>query len=138
MKVLPSRIEAELEHGLPEWYIENTPGELWTKEAFDLFQAARKRRYIGYDFAHDCWHRGRGIPKAGLAYFCKRASSYLRLTNGCHAYWKPFEWMFNYGRNPLRKSLFNLEGEGASDKLEKWKTDIDLFFNTLNDNSDEY
>ena len=138
MKALPSKEEAVHVHGLPDWYIENTPREFWTPEAFTLFNAARKVGIIYFDSATtDRWLQRKRIGKAGLAYFCMRASKYLHLNNGSHTNWKPFEKMFNSQppAAPLRLCLHLLDESAGQEAV---KERIDKFFNTLNDNSNEY
>ena len=139
MKALPSKEEAIYLYGLPdEEYLHITPREFWTPEAFALFNAAKRAGLIFFDWElSDRWKPREKIGKAGLAYFCKRASKYLRLNNGSHTNWKPFEKMFNSQppAAPLRLCLHLLDESAGQEAV---KERIDKFFNTLNDNSNEY
>ena len=139
MKDLPTWEEAVYVLGLPdEEYLFITPREFWTPEAFTLFNAARKAGIIYFDSATtDRWLQRERIGKAGLAYFCKRASKYLRLNKGSHTNWKPLEKMFNSTppAAPLRLSLHLLDESAGQEAV---KERIDKFFDTLNDYCDEY
>ena len=140
MKTTPTIEEAIYIEGLPDWYTEITPPDLWTREAFELIQAARLAGLIGFDSKYSWrWTTGENIPKAALAYFCKRASKQLRLNRGSHTYWQPFEIMFNSGLadptdpifchacNPLRLCLHNLEESAGQEAI---KERIDRFFDS--------
>ena len=122
-----SKYEALTIKGLPDWYVEFTPAAFWTLEAFGLFEAARKAHIIAFDEYFYTWTAGPEIPKAVLAYFCKRASKQLDLNKHSHTNWKPFETMFNSGSydytpGPLRLCLHDLEFQGGK------KDRIDRFF----------
>lgn len=121
-----SKYEALTTEGLPEWYVEFTPAAFWSQEAFNLFEAAREAGIIDFEQYNYTWTKGPKMPRAGLAYFCKKASRLLHLNKGSHTNWKPFEVMFNSGYEkkptPLRLILHDLEFQ--DEKKEK----IDRFF----------
>ena len=142
----PKTTEAEAVYilGLPEWYTQFTPADFWTREAFNLFQSAKQAGIITFEGEiTDSWTAGPNIPKAGLAYFCKRACRLLHLNKGAHTNWKPFELMFNPGglywaddpaapwehhpAAPLRLCLHDLE---ESEGYENLKERIDSFFDS--------
>ena len=150
MKAKPTLQEAIYIEGLPELYIQRTPADFWTREAFALFKAAQLAGLIAFDDLADSWTAGPGLPKGALAYFCKKASKRLHLNNGAHTNWKPFETMFNRGSlcwpesdsaeeaqpeqaaqpqlrpaAPLRLSLHNLQ---ESEGQEALQGRIDKFF----------
>ena len=144
MKATPTMEFALYVEGLPEWYVQNTPAEFWTGEAFALFQAARQAGIIQFEGQFsDRWLAGPNYPKAALAYFCKRASRALHLNQGSRTNWQPFEQMFNPGSlrwpadeadtppehhpaAPLRLCLHNLEESGGQESKKDY---IDRFFN---------
>lgn len=132
MKAKNTLEEAIYIAGLPEVYLQHTPAEFWSREAFDLFQAASGAGIIAFDDLADTWTTGANYSKAALAYFCKRASKALHLNQGSHTYWPPFERMFNRGNmghpaTPLRLALHNLEEsagqEALKDRIDKFFTD---------------
>lgn len=127
MKATPTIWEAIQIEGLPDWYVEITPAEFWTRGAFDLFQAAEQAGLIRFDSDYSfSWTAGANMSKAALAYFCKRASRQLRLNRGSHTNWQPFEIMFNPQGNPLRLNLHTLDYSGQEIK----KDQIDRFFDS--------
>ena len=137
--------------GLPEWYVQHTPADFWTGEAFALFQAARQAGIIYFDGEYsDTWGRGLGRPlqelaqlrntdtynpalierpitQGQLAYFCQRASKRLHLNQGSRTNWRPFETMFHYPPKTLRRYLHNVEERHPQGRRED--PYIDRFFN---------
>ena len=139
--------EAMQATGLPEYYLRTTHPELWTWEAFNLFQEAQAAGIICFEGAFtDTWRPGPGKPleslqadlnsdsytppspitKGQLAYFCKRASKRLHLNKGCHTNWAPFEFTFDYKPKTMRRYLHNVEERGQATRLED--PYIDAFF----------
>ena len=142
MKAKPTLEQALYVEGLPEGFVQHTPADFWTREAFALFQAATRAGIIAFDDLADSWTAGPNYPKAALAYFCKRASKALHLNQGSRTYWRPFEIMFNPGglrwpddaadtppehqpAAPLRLARHNLEESAGQEAL---KARIDKFF----------
>ena len=77
------------------WHAE-MPRIFWTPEARRLFSAATAAGILKYEFVTGKFRPGNGITKAQLAYWCKRASTFLGLDRGGTTSWKPFEDYFNY------------------------------------------
>lgn len=127
MKADVTAQEAVYAIGLPEWYVENTPAKFWTLSAFNLFAAALEANIIAFDSVGFWWIPGENVSKAGLAFFCKKASKFLRLSRGAHTSWKPFEIMFNPdSATPLKVYLQSLEGNlSQSPIIDR----IEAFFN---------
>jgi len=145
MRAKPTLEQALYVEGLPEEYLQHTPADFWTREAFALFQAAARAGIIAFDDLADTWTAGPTYPKAALAYFCQRASRALHLNKGAQTNWGPFERMFNPGSlcwpgwpndaadtppeyhpaAPLRLCLHNLEESAGQ---ESKKAFIDKFF----------
>lgn len=135
--------------GLPESYLLNTPQAFWTREAFNLFQAAREAGIIAWIWQADKWDRGPGISRADqlaqlnrdlyrkprpitkgqLAYFCKNACRRLHLNKGAQTQWEPFEEMFGFKPKTMRGYLHNVEERSDSGKLED--PGIDAFFKSV-------
>ena len=121
--------------GVPVWFLESTPTEFWTWEAFDLFEAAMKAGIIGYakleeDYDYYIWKpgllEGRRLTKGRLAYFCKRASRVLDLDQGSKTTWTPFEQMFWFKPKTMRLYLHNVEESNKNGTLDD--PCIDEFF----------
>ena len=122
-------------------------GDIWHLEMPRLFHTARARRlfkaaeeagileYIGEAGVYD---RGAGIKKVQLAYWCKKASTYLGLDMGSATHgeekdaprtnWKPFEEAFNPCGAPLRSTLHAI---AYAEHPEKYTKPIDDFFAEL-------
>lgn len=133
------------------------PREFWTPEARMLFWKAIEAGFIGWYPELDILEAGRGITKGQLAYWCKRASTYLGLDRGKTTSWKPFEVYFNgpgavwcdrSGKaiktdkpTPLKASLWCLKHQPEYDDSKRETNaegyrldqvaDIDAFFDAL-------
>ncbi len=150
---IPDRMEIDNDYG-EGWYERfeylEFPYEFYTPKAVELFKAACKADLLFYnDMGSDRYepNREKGLRTKGMvAYFCKRASTYLGLDNSKgkgkkegRTNWAPFEQYFNdRNKEPtkaLRISLHNLINGPREDK-EK----IDAFFDKLeapaSDNAD--
>lgn len=116
------------------WHAE-MPRLFWTPEARRLFRAATDAGILVYVWQAGKFVPGEGITKAQLAYWCKRASTFLGLDRGGTTSWKPFErcfndsglcWDNNTGQlnktkapTPLKASLWCLKDQPAySEKRE--------------------
>lgn len=111
--------KASVEAGLLQWILANRAAA----EAFD--EAPRFVLQAGPQIG----------TKARLAYWCKRASSYLKLDRGRmqgtdepRTNWKPFEAAFGVSGAPLRMCLHMIEESVAPEDLTQ---PIDDFFEGL-------
>jgi hypothetical protein len=112
------------------------PPSLSTDKARRLFEKAIRAGLIYYDEEFEIVLPADGITKAQLAYWCKKASTYLGLDKGRmqqtdkrRTGWAPFEALFGYGpRRPLRSTLHNIEESTAP---EDYTGEIDAFFEAL-------
>jgi len=117
------------------------PKLLWTPEARRLFSRAAEAGLIVYIDEATCYCKGEGITKAQLAYWCKRACTYLGLDRGGTTNWKPFEAVFGWrtleGKQttPLKATLQNINysAQAPADAWQEYLAPIDNFFNSLND-----
>lgn len=124
------------------------PREFWTPEARRLFKAAEEAGIIVWCPETDRYLKGENLTKGQLAYWCKKASSYLGLDRGLETCWAPFERVFGTlpgrdlisgepikGSNPLRFTLHNLKESAGEDGA--YRASIDDFFETLNNIKNE-
>ena len=126
MKAKPTLEHALYVEGLPEGFVQHTPADFWTREAFALFQAAARAGIIAFDDLAASWTAGPNYTKAALAYFCKRASKRLHLNNGAQTNWAPFESMFHFKPKTLRRYLHNVQERNPEGRQAD--TLIDTFF----------
>lgn len=116
------------------------PHELWTAEARQLFQAAEDAGLImanPYGCGTASYWPCEGITKAQLAYWCKKASTCLRLDKGTmqmtdngRTNWKVFDKVFtDKDQTPLRLCLHNIDEARNPEMLTAV---IDQFFYSLN------
>ena len=127
-----------------KWWHDTMPKELWTDEAFQLFQAAEREELLFCDADEDSYpyKPGRKMKSKGqLALWCKLASTYLEMDSSRKTAqgalqtltnWKPFEKVFNSGSvdwmaragkrtkvtaypTPLKVSYQQIEEADASD-----------------------
>jgi len=71
------------------------PREFWNARARHLFKSAVAAGLIVWVDEANTFAAGERLTKAQLAYWCKRASTYLGLDRGSTTNWKPFERVFN-------------------------------------------
>lgn len=144
-----------LEPGNPEtdFFYYNTPAEIHTWRAYDLFCAAEKEGLFSWictnqaavDFClEDPCFSLRPNPAgpikslARLAYWCMRASYYLGLDRGKQhsTYWKPFEDLFGKKRRSLSRATWLLDLSTDERKRPislntEYTAEIDAFFDRL-------
>lgn len=113
------------------------PRIFWTEKARHLFRAALDAGILEPSEGDLYLQRAEGITKAQLAYWCKRASTYLGLDKGRmqesnqpRTCWPPFDQFFGTTPSaPLRAALHNIEESTAP---EEYTAEIDAFFESLN------
>ncbi len=124
------------------WHIE-MPRLFHSARARRLFKAAEDAGLLVYISEAGVYGKGEGITKAQLAYWCKKASTYLGLDKGSarrggkmdapRTNWKPFEDALNPCGPPLRSTLHNIDfvATDPSGSREKYLEPIDDFFKKL-------
>lgn len=144
----PQKIEFEGPQVLPSGFIAIDTGDLWhaemprafwTAEARQLFRSATDAGIVQYIWEAGTYSRGPGITKAQLAYWCKKASTYLGIDRGNTTNWKPFEQVFGGpGCNPLKATLHNITDDlTGSHSTEDYTAAIDNFFRQLEASTNE-
>lgn len=128
------------------WHAE-MPRAFWTAKARALFKAAEAAGIVAYCWQAGTYGKGEGITKAQLAYWCKKASTYLGIDRGGTTNWRPFEAVFGNptsnpagkASTPLKATFKNIEYTAQlADKAKKeYLAPIDQFFNTLEAPTDE-
>lgn len=127
------------------------PREFWTAEARKLFKASKDAGLIWLD-DNDRWQPCEGITKAQLAYWCKKASSYLGIDRGSLTNRKAFEKVFGRparidpltgerlkASNPLKANSHDIYNQVLSDKnsVERYEAPIDELFAALEASDNE-
>ena len=124
------------------WHIE-MPRLFHTARARRLFKAAEEAGILEYIGEAGVYDRAKGISKAQLAYWCKKASTYLGLDKGSarleaeidapRTNWEPFEDALNPCGAPLRSTLHNIAfvATNPSGSRERMIKPIDDFFREL-------
>ena len=121
------------------------PRAFWTTEARQLFKAATAAGIIRWIDEAETYTAGEGITQGQLAYWCKRASTYLGLDKATSTNWKPFEKVFGTPANelwgtkaslPLRIKYLDLE-KVKWEGTDQYKAIIEEFFETLNASTNE-
>lgn len=112
------------------------PQQLWIAEARALFQAAKEAGLIQPHPYTEGWTTGEGMTKPQLAYWCKKASTYLHLDYGemqktgkGRTNWKVFDQAF-ICHKPLKGCLHDI---AEATNPEQYTAVIDQFFSGLND-----
>lgn len=125
------------EYAIPaDAWREIVPPSLQSKKARLLFEEAVKAGLLYYDPDFNFFLPADTITKPQLAYWCKRASTYLGIDNGRmqktnkpRTRWAPFDALFGYSdRRPLRATMHNIEERTAP---EEYTARIDAFFDAL-------
>ena len=131
------------------------PREFWTPEARRLFDAAEEFGIIVWpkdprgEYAAEHYEKGENMTKAQLAYWCKRASTWLGLDRGSTTNWRPFEKAFgdpawtdpltgekHKGSNPLKAALHDIDytTQAQDAARTEYTQPIDIFFEILDNN----
>lgn len=99
------------------------------REVWATDEHGRPAAYVGLD-------RADTITRAQLAYWCKRASTYLGLDRGNTTNWKPFEALFGPG---LKNTLHDIgyTAQAPDGARQEYTRPIDEFFATLDTPTNE-
>ena len=142
-----------IEPGNPEtdFFYYNTPDAFHTRRAFELISAAEAAGFLSWictnqaavdfadaepDFSLRRAPAGPLKTRAQLAYWCKKACSYLGLNRGSTTWWEPFEDLFGKGlKGTLHDMYYN---QVVADGIrQEYATPVDAFFETLNTSTGE-
>lgn len=129
-------------------FVRDLPPELLLYKAQDLFLAAMEYGFFYWDSEDTAepWKPLPGITRGQIAYWCKKASTYLGLDKRQSTNWALFERVFGHpeGIDPMtgkkRKASHPLRYANNNIKQAVFKEElmapIDDFFNNLNNKED--